>query len=319
MPSRCAASVSARTITPRGRGERVVALLARGRARVVGAARELDLQAQPRRQPRDHAGGPAGGRDVARLVDVQLEEAAQPLQPLRSARQPGRVDARVGHRISERHTVLVHALDSVVDVEPPDQRARAERRRVEARALLVRERDHGERHARPLRHGERGGDAERAVEPPAAAHAVEVRAGRPPRAGRVRARPQVARAGRAPSAARSPPPGARTSPPPPRPRASTPAASCRSPRRSRSGSGRRAARRGRSAAITGAATRPPRRRSPRAPGCARTGTGRARPACRAPRGRPACPTSIDPIRSEMPSTHAAFSVHAASASRADQP
>ena len=74
---------------------------------------------------------------------------------------------------------------------------------------------------------EAGGDAERAVEAPARAHGVEVRAGRPPRARRVRAAPTGCRRGRARAAGRSPPRGARTSPPPARPRRSTPAASWR--------------------------------------------------------------------------------------------
>ena len=78
-----------------------------------------------------------------------------------------------------------------------------------------------------LGHRERGGHAERAVEPPAAAHAVEVRAGRPPRAGRVRAPPTGCPRGRAPSAGPIASAGGRTSPRPPRPRASRPAGSCR--------------------------------------------------------------------------------------------
>ena len=155
-----------------------MALLTRRGAGVVGAARELDLQAQPRGQARDHPGRPLRGGDVARLVDVQLEEAGQPVEPLGRARQPRRVDARTRHRVAERDPVIVHARERVVDVEPPGQRAGAERRRVEARALLVGERD--DRHRQALGDREAGGDPERAVEAPARAHGVEVRADRPP-------------------------------------------------------------------------------------------------------------------------------------------
>ena len=84
--------------------------------------------------------------------------------------------------------------ERVGDVEPAGERARAERRRVEARALLVGERDHRDGRARPLGGGEPRRDAQRAVVAAAAADAVEVRAGRPPRARRVRHGPQ--RAGR---------------------------------------------------------------------------------------------------------------------------
>ena len=104
-----------------------------------------------------------------------------------------RVGSGRAHRVGERDPVVVGAREHVGDVEPPDQRARAERRRVEARALLVGERDH--RDARqPLGDREARRHAERAVEAAAAADAVEMRARRPPRPGRVRDRPQ--RAGR---------------------------------------------------------------------------------------------------------------------------
>ena len=93
------------------------------------------------------------------------------------------------------------AGERVGHVEPADQRARAERRRVEARALLVGEGEHGDaRHA--LRDREARGDAERPVEAPAGAHAVEVRAGRPPRPVALRQRPERAR-----RVARHPQPG----------------------------------------------------------------------------------------------------------------
>lgn len=128
-----------------------MALLARGRAGVVGAAVERRLQAEAGGQPRDHPGGAAGRGDVARLVDVQLHQAVQLVQPGRRLAQPVGVHAGVGHGVAERHAVLVHAGQRVVDVQAADQRARPEGRRVEPRALLVGERDD--------RHGDGGAGA----------------------------------------------------------------------------------------------------------------------------------------------------------------
>jgi hypothetical protein len=54
---------------------------------VVGAAVERRLEPQARRQPRDDLGGAAGRGDVARLVDVEVHEAAQLLQPGRRLAQ----------------------------------------------------------------------------------------------------------------------------------------------------------------------------------------------------------------------------------------
>ena len=300
MPSRCARLGVGAHDHARGGGERVVALLARRRAGVVGAARELDLQAQPRGQPRDHAGRPVRGGDVARLVDVQLEEAAQPLEPLRRARQPRRVDAGVRHRVAERDPVLVHARERVVDVEPPDQRARAERRRVEARALLVGERDHGHRHVAARRPRSRRRRRARRRSARRARTRVEVRADRPPRRRARPGTPTGCRRGRAPC--RRPIAAARRANQPAACLvlgASTPAASCRRRRRARSARGRRAApraRRRRSRAL-------PRRRSPAgdhrgAPGCGRSGRGCARPARRAARGRRACRPRSSPSSSD---------------------
>ena len=223
--------------------------------------------------------------------------------------QPVGVDARVGHRVGERDAVVVDAVEHVVDVEPPDQCARAERRRVEARALLVGERDHRDR--RVLGDRERGGHAERAVEAPAGAHAVQVRAGRPPRAGRVRDRPQVARGvalHRAADRARAAREPAGRLLVLARPREPRGAAVLVEPDRDQVGQQLLELRR-RHRSLP---------RSPPRPGCGRSGRGCARPARRAARGRRACrPRSSRGRRS--PSTQAALWVHAASASRAVQP
>ena len=99
----------------------------------------------------DGAGRRAGPREVARLVDVELEEAAQPREPARRLAEALRVGAGRAHRVGERDAVVVRAGEHVGDVEPADERARAERRRVEARALLVGEGDHGDGRAQPAR------------------------------------------------------------------------------------------------------------------------------------------------------------------------
>ncbi len=268
--------------------------------------------------PRTAPAGRAEPLEIARLVDVQLHEAAQAREPRGRIGQRLGVGAEAPHRVGERHAVVVAAGERVGDVEPADERARAERRRVEARALLVGEGEHGDaRHA--LRDREARGDAQRPVEAPAGAHAVEVRARRPPRPVTLRQRPERAR-----GVARDAQPGrarpARgTRPRPPRaprsrragrrrrsriPMASSPAS------RSRSSSApivtASPARRGRAA--RGRARRP---RSPPRRGCGRGGRG-----C-APRARRAAGRHRAPAR--RPSTQAALSVDASSASRTLQP
>ena len=190
----------------------------RSSRRVVPAwsARPCSVGAQPhaRGQRAHRPGGRAGALEVARLVDVQLEEAAQPREPARRRRRarPGRPRPRASPRASVTPSSSARAR-TVGEVEPPDERAGAERRRVEARALLVGEGDHGDAARGAAGDREGRGDAERAVEAPAAAHAVQVRADRPPRARRVRAAPTAGPPGRARRAARRRSPARRTTPP----------------------------------------------------------------------------------------------------------
>ena len=117
------------------------------------------------------------------------------------------------------------ARQHAVDVELSGERLAAERRRVEARALLVGERDHGDRLRRGRRDLKPARDAERPVVATAAADAVQVRADPPPRRLGLRARPQVpGRIARHAQPACAPP-DPRTTPCKPRPPPSTPAAS----------------------------------------------------------------------------------------------
>ena len=69
------------------------------------------------------AGAPARA-EVARLVDVQLEEPAQPLEPRRRRGEPAGIRAGGSHRVGERDAVVVRAGEHVGDVEPAGQRAR---------------------------------------------------------------------------------------------------------------------------------------------------------------------------------------------------
>jgi hypothetical protein len=168
----------------------------------VGGGRERDLHAGRVRElggARGERVAPAGqpvGRGRA-AVDPQAHAGWHRGERVRLDEDPRGGDEEVGvgarhaHRVGKRDPVVVAAREHVGDVEPPDQRPRAERRRVEAGALLVGERDHRDAWE-PLGDREAGGDAERAVEAAAAAHAVEVGAGRPPRPGRVGDRPERA-------------------------------------------------------------------------------------------------------------------------------
>jgi hypothetical protein len=169
----------------RGAQERVGALVAARGARVVGATVQVGLDAHPRSQ-RAHDGE---ALEIGGLVDVQLQEAPQASQPLRGRRDAGGVDAGGRHRVRQAHTVVVAAVEDG-GIEDAGQRAAAEGRRVEARALLVGERD--DRHRRVLGHRERGAHAQGAVVAPALAHAVQVRADAPPRPRRAGHRPAVA-------------------------------------------------------------------------------------------------------------------------------
>ena len=267
--------------------------------RVVPAwsARPANVSARRMREASART-APAGAPSRSRSCVWSMCSSTKPrrrLEPRRRVGEQVRVRAGRAHRVGERDPVVVAAREHVGDVEPPDQRARAERRRVEARALLVGERDHGDAgHA--LGHREARRDAERAVEAAAAADAVEVRARRPPGPRRVRDRPQ--RAGRI--ALHAQPGGARLLAEPrlgggQLGRPGEPVR-CR-PGRARSARARRA---GRAARPPRSRAHPPglvgphpdrarRRRTRRRRGCGRSGTGRARRGRRAAARRRACP------------------------------
>ena len=156
--------------------------------------------ASPRTSP---AGAPSRARS-------RVWSMCSSTKPRSRGSQDGRVAQRAGiraegpHRVAEAHARVVDPARGVGDVEPADEGARAERGGVEAGALLVGEGEDGDV-AHALRDGEPGRDAERAVEAAPGAHAVQVRAGRPPRpvagrhgperSGRVAQHPQPRGAG----------------------------------------------------------------------------------------------------------------------------
>ena len=160
---------------------------------MVGAPAQRHLEAGPRGQRAHEAHRLAGARELGGLIDVDLDEARQPVEPARGRGDSVRVDPGRAHRIAQHDAGIVAAQQHGGQVEPAAQRLAAERRGVEPGALLVGERDHRDR----LRTAggndlERARHPERPVEAAAAPDAVEVRADPPPRRIVVRTRPQVA-------------------------------------------------------------------------------------------------------------------------------
>ena len=173
---------------PRRGGQRVAALLARGRAGVVGPPAQRHLEPDAAGQGADHRDRHTGAVHGRGLVDVDLDEAAQARQPAGASASPIGIHARPPASPRPAPCRARRARQHGREIEAPGQRLGAEGRRVEARALLVGERDHGHRLARGGGDLKPAGHAERAVEAPAPAHAVQMRAHAPPR--------RVARSGR---------------------------------------------------------------------------------------------------------------------------
>lgn len=156
-------------------------------------SRDLDLEPQPRRERRHRGGRRARSVQRSALVGVQLEEPREVTEVRRRLGQPVGIDAGLAQRIAQRDAVVVAAGQRIGDVEPPDQSAAAEGRRVEPSALLVGVREDGNRPRAALGNREGRDDVERPVEAPARPHAVQMGPQGPPRRRRVRDRPAVAR------------------------------------------------------------------------------------------------------------------------------
>ena len=181
----------------RGGHERVAAARHGRRAGVVGDAAQRAAPALPRGQR---------GRDAERSGHV--DEAADPARRAPRSRRPraagtparrtqaSAVTPRRRGEVAQHVALGIGAREDLVDVELAAERARAEDRRAEARALLV---DHGADGQRPRRAAgaaggldrhEPGHDAERTVERAAVGDRVEMRADGVERARRCRpARP----------------------------------------------------------------------------------------------------------------------------------
>ena len=115
------------------------------------------------------------------LLDVQLEVRARPLQLRARLVHLGEVDVVAGDDVLEPLAVAVLEVADLVDVERPRAGGRAEQAAPEARALLVGPVDEAQPHGPFLlrvraQRLERGEDPERAVEPAARRHGVDVRA-----------------------------------------------------------------------------------------------------------------------------------------------
>ena len=115
------------------------------------------------------------------LLDVQLEVGHRPGEPLAGLAGAVEVDAVGGERVGQRDAVAVGEAAHGVRVERARARARAEQAAAEARALLVGPVDELDGDG-PVPGGQRAHDleraqhAERAVEPAAVGHRVEVAA-----------------------------------------------------------------------------------------------------------------------------------------------
>ena len=295
---------------PRRGQQRVTALAPVGGAGVVGRAVQLDLHPHPRRQPAHHAGRDRVPGDVAALVDVQLEQPAQAVEPPRRVLQPARgprppsPSPRAWSRRSrprgpghQRRRGARPARGSrrsgCCSGRPPRRRRRSPRVGTAVRSAIGEARRH----------------AQRAVVAAALANAVQVRAHRPPRRRRLRARPQVARGvalGQQAAGLRrpgEPAPRASSSARPGEPGGAAARSARSAPGRQQVGELRgrdyhavpTAARRRRGAPPPEAR---PRSRPP--PGCGRSGRARAPPARRATGSRARLPGSSEPRSPRAP-------------------
>ena len=129
-----------------------------------------------------HRDGPVEVGERPSLLDVQLDERADPAQRLRIGTQ--RRVARARDRLGHRHAVGVGEPGGPVGGQRAGEDPRARAGDAEPGAFLVAEEGHAQRPGRgePLRaqgvdRGERADDAERAVERAAVGHRIQVGAG----------------------------------------------------------------------------------------------------------------------------------------------
>ena len=161
----------------------VLALGERGGAGVVGLTGHVDPPAAVRPDVAADTDGVAELDQAAALLDVQLDERADPGERLVVAAEAGRVAAGAPHRLGHRHAVVVGEAAGPVGPQRPGDDPRARAGDAEPGALLVGEVDdpHGPGRGEavvPQLVDRREGtdDPERAVEGATVGHRVEVRA-----------------------------------------------------------------------------------------------------------------------------------------------
>ena len=161
----------------------VLALGERGGAGVVGLAGHVDPPAPVRPDVAADPDGVAEVDEAAALLDVQLDEGADPGEGLVVAAEGGRVAAGAAHRLGHRHAVVVGEPAGPVGPERTGDDAGPRAGDAEARALLVGEVDDPHRAGRGeavvpqlVDRRERTDDPERAVEGATVGNRVQVRA-----------------------------------------------------------------------------------------------------------------------------------------------
>ena len=172
---------------------RVVPVLHARGAGVVGLPGEVEAPAPVRPDLARQADREVAVDEVAALLDVQLDEGADPIERQQAG---GRVEPGVGDRVAEEDTVAVAQLACLGPGRRAGDQARAEAGAAEARALLLDEdadpdRSRG-REAAVAQHvdrRQRRHDAQRAVVRTAVEDRVEVRAGEDARPRRRLRRP----------------------------------------------------------------------------------------------------------------------------------
>ena len=164
----------------RGREERVAPVGHRRRAGVRGLSAEDHAVALHADRAEHRPDGEAEPLEHGPLLDVQLEVGAYVLQAASRLPRAIELDAVRGERILEPHPVRVAQVAHRVRIERARDGGGAEQAAAEARALLVRPVHERHRAGRRARLSERAQglqgahDAERAVEPAAVGHGVDV-------------------------------------------------------------------------------------------------------------------------------------------------
>ena len=115
---------------------------------MVGLAGEVESPPAVRPDRGGHADGCVEVDKGAALLDVQLDEHADPVQRLVVPPERGGVGACGAHRLGQAHAVAVAQFPGRIRVEQAGEQAAAHAGDAEARTFLVGEVHHGERPVR---------------------------------------------------------------------------------------------------------------------------------------------------------------------------